>query len=180
MRGTYAIGRSVSGEVDEEAESLRCPPVLLAIALLWAALLFGAAFLIGIRPRPAGEKTPRWTWAAFGMTVVLMVVAAPVAAIYFSSDVKSKRGRGDQTLTAQELRGKATFTRVCKNCHTLADAVAIKQIGPNLDLLRPSATLVVNAVTNGRSRGRGQMPPGLADAQGARDVAAYLVAVAGR
>jgi mono/diheme cytochrome c family protein len=154
--------------------------VVLAIALLWAALLFGAAFLIGIRPRPAGQKTPRWTWVAFCITILLMVVGAPLAAIHFSSDVKSKRGRGGQTLDAQELRGKDTFTQVCKNCHTLADAVAVKQIGPNLDVIRPSASLVINAVTNGRSRGRGQMPGGLVDAQGAKDVAAYLVAVAGR
>ena len=39
---------------------------------------------------------------------------------------------------------------------------------------------VVDAVTYGRARGNGQMPRGLVGAMGARDVAAYLTAVAGR
>ena len=43
----------------------------------------------------------------------------------------------------------------CAACHTLADAKAAGQIGPNLNQLKPDMTRVIYAVTNGI----GVMPP---------------------
>jgi mono/diheme cytochrome c family protein len=46
--------------------------------------------------------------------------------------------------------GKKLFMSVgCSNCHTLADAGAAGQAGPNLDLLRPMAAQIAARVTQG-------------------------------
>jgi mono/diheme cytochrome c family protein len=47
-------------------------------------------------------------------------------------------------------------------------------------VLHPPKGLVLDAIANGRARGSGQMPKGLVDGEDAQDVAAYVVAVAGR
>ena len=53
-------------------------------------------------------------------------------------------------------------------------------IGPNLDKLRPPASLVLDAVSNGRARGIGTMPADIVQGKDARDVAAFVAKVAGR
>jgi mono/diheme cytochrome c family protein len=66
----------------------------------------------------------------------------------------------------------------CTGCHTLADAGSTGQVGPNLDAAKPSASLVVERVTNGQ----GAMPSfrsKLNEAQ-IQAVAAYVAAVAGK
>jgi len=82
-------------------------------------------------------------------------------------------GKGDPSA------GKAVFeTAGCKACHTLKDAGATGQVGPNLDEAKPSDDLVVERVTNGK----GAMPSfkgKLTDKQ-IRDVAAYVSSVAGK
>jgi len=45
--------------------------------------------------------------------------------------------------------GKQLFTDNCSTCHTLKDADAKGQVGPNLDQLRPGPDLVTHQVTNG-------------------------------
>jgi mono/diheme cytochrome c family protein len=72
------------------------------------------------------------------------------------------------------------FNDKCATCHTLDDAGAVGQVGPNLDELAPPAPLTLNAIQQGRARGRGQMPAQLYDGQDAKDVAAYIALVAGR
>jgi mono/diheme cytochrome c family protein len=73
--------------------------------------------------------------------------------------------------------GKAVFTGAggCGACHTLSDANATGQIGPDLDLLKPTYDMVVNQVTNGG----GGMPPfkGTLTEQQIQDVAAYVSSV---
>ncbi len=75
--------------------------------------------------------------------------------------------------------GKAVFTSAgCVACHTLADAGATGNVGPNLDEAKPSKDLVVTRVTNGQ----GVMPPfkGQLTEQQIEDVAAYVSSVAGQ
>jgi mono/diheme cytochrome c family protein len=49
-----------------------------------------------------------------------------------------------------DSQGKKLFTSVgCSNCHTLADAGATGQGGPNLDILRPMAAQVAAMATQG-------------------------------
>jgi mono/diheme cytochrome c family protein len=76
------------------------------------------------------------------------------------------------------VAGKQVFeTAGCKGCHTLKDAGATGQVGPNLDQAKPALSLVVARVT----KGQGAMPPfkgQLSDKQIA-DVAAYVVKATG-
>lgn len=72
------------------------------------------------------------------------------------------------------VAGKTIFAENgCANCHTLADADASGNIGPNLDESQPSLELVIDRVTNGA----GSMPSfgDLLGEQGVADVAAYVV-----
>ncbi len=75
--------------------------------------------------------------------------------------------------------GKSVFESAgCASCHTLADAGATGEVGPNLDDAKPDAALVKERVTNGKApmpAFKGQ----LSDAQIA-DVAAYVSSVAGK
>lgn len=77
------------------------------------------------------------------------------------------------------VAGKAVFTGSagCSSCHTLADAGATGNVGPNLDDLKPSYDAVEKQVTNGG----GAMPPfkGTLTEQQITDVAAYVSAVTG-
>jgi len=81
--------------------------------------------------------------------------------------------------TGDAAAGKTVFDSAgCSACHTLADANATGRVGPSLDSARPSASLVVERVTNGK----GLMRPfrgTLTEAQIA-DVAAYVSSVAGK
>jgi outer membrane protein assembly factor BamB/cytochrome c5 len=74
--------------------------------------------------------------------------------------------------------GAALFSRNCASCHTLAAAHANGTVGPNLDQLEPSKSVVLRQVTNGG----GGMPAfggRLSKAQIAA-IAAYVASSAGR
>jgi cytochrome c6 len=74
--------------------------------------------------------------------------------------------------------GKQVFASAgCASCHTLADAGASGNVGPNLDEAKPSHDLVVERVTNGKA----PMPAfkdQLSEKQ-IQDVAAYVVDATG-
>jgi mono/diheme cytochrome c family protein len=82
-------------------------------------------------------------------------------------------------LVGDPVAGKAVFTgaSACYGCHTLADAGATGQVGPNLDDAMPSAELVTDRVTNGQG-GMPSFSSSLTEQQIA-DVAAYVSSVAG-
>ena len=84
----------------------------------------------------------------------------------------------DPGADADVVAGKEVFaTAGCVGCHTLADAGAKGNVGPNLDDAKPSVALVVDRVTNGKAA----MPPfkGQLTEQQIKDVAAYVSSVAG-
>jgi outer membrane protein assembly factor BamB len=74
--------------------------------------------------------------------------------------------------------GAALFSRSCASCHTLAAAHAKGTVGPNLDQLRPSKTVVARQVTNGG----GGMPAfgGRLSVSQIAAIAAYVASTAGR
>jgi mono/diheme cytochrome c family protein len=89
-----------------------------------------------------------------------------------TASVPAKYKNGDATA------GKKVFLSAgCTGCHTLADANAHGNVGPNLDQAKPPLSLVIDRVTNGK----GQMPSfkgQLSDPQIA-NVAAYVVKATG-
>jgi uncharacterized membrane protein len=107
-----------------------------------------------------------WIPAVAGLAVVGL-------ALWLRPDTASSTTAGNASA------GKAVFGSAgCAGCHTLADAGAAGQVGPNLDAAKPPSSLVVERVTNGR----GAMPSfsaKLSDQQIA-DVAAYVSSVAGK
>ena len=80
---------------------------------------------------------------------------------------------GAQALAA----GKSEFETNCSSCHTLADAGATGEVGPNLDQLKPGIALVETQVINGG----GAMPAfqGTLSEEEIAAVAAYVSTVAG-
>lgn len=80
--------------------------------------------------------------------------------------------------TEASAEGKQIFSENCASCHTLQDADASGQVGPNLDDLKPDEATVQKQVENGG----GAMPAfkgQLTDAQIAA-VAAYVSSSAGK
>jgi mono/diheme cytochrome c family protein len=89
-----------------------------------------------------------------------------------TADLPALDLKGDPTA------GKAVFTSAgCVGCHTLADAGATGNVGPNLDEAKPDNELVVTRVT----KGQGAMPAfaGQLTDQQIADVAAYVTQATG-
>ena len=97
---------------------------------------------------------------------------------------------GGIKLNAAEKRGRELFGQNCAVCHTLAAANAIGKVGPNLDSLKPPASLVLNTINNGCLQnppanspqaclGNGTMPAQLVEGKDAQDVADFVAKVAG-
>lgn len=150
--------------------------------LLWVATTACFAVAWGVRPRPGdpGAPWPRWVLPTALLAAVLMLVAIPATAIYFSADKQPAQADGGIVLTPAEQRGKAAFASICSHCHALADARAAGTLGPDLDRLQPSHMTIVDAILNGRARGNGQMPRRLVDEAAAQDIADYITRVSGR
>ena len=126
------------------------------------------------------SRTSRRTaFVIFAVLYVLLGVAIP--AVVLAAD-HSDRNVGDSSikLNAAEEHGRQIFGERCYNCHTLAAARTQGKVGPNLDQLKPPAALVLNAIQTGRMRGNGTMPAGIVSGKDARDVAAFVGAVAGK
>jgi hypothetical protein len=99
---------------------------------------------------------------------------------------------GGIRLTAAEKTGREIFGFRCGVCHTLAGANAVGKVGPNLDVIKPSASLVVHTIKYGclqspptptdptNCLGQGNMPARIIQGRQAEDVAKFVQAVAGK
>jgi cytochrome c551 len=171
------------------------PRVIGTIAFVLAFIFIGlsvvAVAMSSGRRRSAGAagglatETPsqRRAWAT-GLTIVALLIGIGVPAWIMISNSTShaEQAPGGIELNAAQTRGRAIFATYCANCHTLAASNAVGRVGPNLDQLNGGqvpAGLILDAIKNGRARGRGQMPVGIVDGQDAKDVAAYVSRVAG-
>jgi uncharacterized membrane protein len=134
--------------------------------VLVALMLLGAGVRLFFNLRHAG-RTHWWMPAVGAVAVVALALAIK------PDDETTAAGAADIAA------GRTVFaTASCADCHTLADAGSSGEVGPNLDAAKPSASLVVERVTNGQ----GAMPSfrsKLNDAQ-IQAVAAYVAAVAGK
>jgi mono/diheme cytochrome c family protein len=116
----------------------------------------------------------------FGLALLVLGVAVPAGVI------AAVKGRDDipeadvTNLTASEKHGRELFGQRCANCHTLKAANAVAQVGPNLDQLRPTKALVLDAIANGRARGNGQMAARIYVGSDAEDVANFVAKAVGQ
>ena len=122
------------------------------------------------KPMRAVEFAVAGAIALFGLGVPAAVILSDQAAA----------GPGGTTLSADLQEGRELFADKCATCHTLEDSGAVGRVGPDLDVLAPTAGLTVNAIEQGRARGQGQMPAQLLDGEDAKHVAEYIEEVAGR
>lgn len=135
------------------------------------------------RRRRAGNKeskaSARATTIAVAAAFIILGVVVPAAVMISNSDADAE-ARGGVDLTSEQVEGRQLFAQNCSTCHTLAASNAVGKVGPNLDAMRPSEELTLNAIEKGRARGMGQMPAEVVTGTEAEAVASYVAAVAGR
>ncbi|MGI8802644.1 MAG: c-type cytochrome [Solirubrobacteraceae bacterium] len=161
--------------------------MIIAATAFWVVLGL-AVFFVALRGGPAGVRATLHTEGRIGRRVrasaVVAVFAAglgvPLLVSVSNGEHKARTGPSGVTLNAGETAGRELFASRCATCHTLRAARAVGRVGPNLDILRPPAALVTDAIAHGRARGRGQMPALLFQGNDAKNVADFVGAVAGR
>lgn len=165
----------------------------------WVVLGLGV-FFIAVRGGPAGARatfqaqTPGARRAAKWIFVVLYVgfgIAMP-AGFLVGNHANANAQVGGIRLTADEKAGREIFGFRCGVCHTLAAANATGKVGPNLDTIKPSESLVLHTIQYGclqsppsptaptNCLGQGNMPAGIVQGRQAQDVAKFVAAVAGK
>ncbi len=163
--------------------------VLVAFALVFVASRGG----IG-GARAAFQTQSRGGRRAIGIIFVILYVGFGIAlpvAFLTGNHANASSQIGGIKLTASEKRGRALFGEACQTCHTLAAANATGKVGPNLDMLKPPYSLVINTLNNGclpnppagspqACLGQGVMPAGLLQGRQAEDVARFVAKVAGK
>jgi len=153
--------------------------VLLGLALFLVALFGGPS---RARERLLHSQTRRGrrvTGTAIAAVLVAMGIAVP-ALVVANSGHEDQAGAARVHLTDAQERGRQLFGQTCNQCHTLAAANTVGQVGPNLDKLKPNRALVLDAINHGRARGKGRMPAQLLQGRDAQDVASFVAAVAGK
>ena len=153
---------------------------LLVAALFFVAQITAVLLLaeIGEADEPARESasggtTTTQTTPAPTTTTATQTTATTTTATTTTETTAPPSGAGDAAA------GKAIFTGAagCSGCHTLNDAGATGNVGPNLDQLKPTYDAVEKQVTNGGA----VMPAfkGKLSQQQIQDVSAYVSSVAG-
>lgn len=159
--------------------------IILAAAFVFVGLLVVFVAMRGgprsaLKPTEPTRGTRRVTTIGVVVVVIGMGVVAPILILGHNEDERSNAAPGGKQLTASEREGRQLFARSCATCHTLDDSGSVGKVGPDLDVLRPQASLTVNAIIEGRARGQGQMPRELLNGEDAENVAKYVARVAGR
>lgn len=130
--------------------------------------------------------------AVLAFVYVGLGVAAPVIFLVGNRDSASASVAGIK-LTAAEKQGRTLFGEHCAVCHTLAAASAVGKTGPNLDQLKPPASLILHTLkygclqkppaaeaANETCLGFGTMPADVVQGRQAQEVADFVARVAGR
>ena len=168
--------------------------MVLGVILFWVVLGLGV-FFVAMRGGPRGARESLHSDSKLGQRavtfgIVLLVafgLAVPALVLAHNGKDKASEAIGGLRLTAEEVKGRELFARTCVVCHALAAVKSVGRIGPNLDIrigddIATAAgrkALVLNAIEEGRARGKGNMPAQLYQGKEAKDVAAFVAAVAG-
>ncbi len=161
---------------------------VLAFVLFWTLVAVGLLYIaLSGGPRGARERlhkqSPRGRRIAYGLfalTLVLFGIAVPGLVVAGVESRNADPASGISSLTAEEERGRAIFGRMCNQCHTLAAAGGAATVGPNLDVLRPTKNLTLDAIENGRARGNGAMAADLVEGEEAEAVASFVAKAVGQ
>jgi mono/diheme cytochrome c family protein len=136
-----------------------------------------------------GRRGSRITITMFVITAVVFGVGLPLLMLT-GNHHNANAQVGGITLTANQKSGRELFGEHCGVCHTLAGANAVGKVGPNLDILKPAQSTVLNTINNGclpnppkgsneGCLGQGVMPAAVVQGQDAQNVAAFVAKVAG-
>jgi mono/diheme cytochrome c family protein len=162
---------------------------ILALVLFLLAARGG----LGAASRPSRRPTPgsRRGWTAI-FVIIYVGFGVVVPAVFLVGNHNNASAQvGGLTLTAAEKTGRELFGQHCGVCHTLAATNSIGKVGPNLDVLRPAETTVLNTINNGciqnapstsseNCLGYGTMDAGIIQGKQAQDVAQFVARVAGQ
>jgi mono/diheme cytochrome c family protein len=164
--------------------------VILGLGVFWLAMRGGVT--APRRPaRPPSYAARRLTGVTFVILYIGFGIAIPLGFL-IGNHANANGQVGGYKLTAAEKQGRLLFGRHCAVCHTLAAANAIGKVGPNLDTIKPSESLVLHTIEHGCLQSpppgdaaqsclsQGTMPPNIVQGQEATDVARFVAQVAGR
>lgn len=163
--------------------------VVIGLALFFVAIRGG---LGGARAtlQTQSRRGRKWMDGLFVIMFVGFGIALP--AIFLFGNHSNASGQvGGIRLTAAEKTGRQLFSQKCAFCHTLAAANAVGKVGPNLDMLQPPYTLILNTIAHGCVQnpppnspqsclGYGTMPAAIVGQQQAQQVASFVARVAGK
>jgi mono/diheme cytochrome c family protein len=163
----------------------------------WVVLAFGLVF-VAVRGGLGGaratlQKQSRSANRAAGTVFLVMLLGFGIAlptALLVGNHAKANAQIGGLKLTTGEKAGRELFGSHCGVCHTLAGANAIGKVGPNLDMLKAPASLVLHTIENGclpnapsgspqQCLGQGVMPSNIVEGRDAQNVSAFVARVAG-
>jgi len=164
-------------------------------AAFWVVLGIGL-FSIAVRGGVGSARSPRLrprSMASAGVFVLIYGVFGIGLPLLFliGNHARTSGQVGGNKLAAAEKQGRLLFGEHCGLCHTLAAANAIGKVGPDLDMLQPSDTLVLHAITYGCLQnaagissqtclGYGTMPADIVQGKDAQKIAAFVATVAGK
>jgi hypothetical protein len=168
---------------------------VILFALFWVVLglgLFYFAIRGGVRGGPPAKarRGGRALRTSFTIVYIAFGIAIPLA-ILVGNHANASSQVGGIRLNQAQKQGRLLFGQHCGVCHTLAAANTNGKVGPNLDQLRPPASLVYNTINQGCVQnpppgspqaclGYGTMPAGVVQPEDAEKVASFVAKVAGR
>jgi cytochrome c553 len=117
------------------------------------------------------------TYIGIGIAIPAVVIASRGTREGNSPQLAGNKLR-DQPADVRE--GRSLFIESCSACHNLNAANARGITGPDLDNIGKVTTGRVESAIKIGGTGQNRMPAGLLSGQNAKDVAAYVAAVAGK
>ncbi len=162
--------------------------VVVAVGLFYVAARGGPSHVRAGARRPS-RGANRLIGGVFAFMAIGFGIALPLA-LLTGNHSRANAQIGGMKLTAAERAGRTIFGEHCGVCHTLAAANAVGKVGPNLDTLKPSESIVLHTLRYGcipnastksdqACLGQGVMPANIVTGVDATNVAKFVAKVAG-